>query len=199
MDPLVLRTYRQIRRENPRFPAQYALAVAKRRHTQPPWADEFSEDRDGVFTGEVHGFAITISSEIDDDQDISWLGTFTDDPDGAVKNPGYDGPNTYKYFHPDNVETIEELRARGFSRAGAEAERTRRAEEAAQSALEPQYIVSVAVSRGDVEILTNYLGGCYIDSANDLLWTVHDHGMIDEAISQAEDSLKRAGLRRVED
>lgn len=175
--------YNLLRRNNPRLPAATAKALAVRSTTLPEWADNFDEDAEGVWTGVVNGFDVTISTEVDQDADWSFLGEWTDEEDAdTVPNPDPQG-GSYKYFRAANVDTLDELRNSGMTAQEARAARRRQAEESARYALEPQYNVDVVFSRDGAEYGRSSLGGCFIDSGNDLLWTVDDHGMIGEAIA----------------
>lgn len=196
MNEITARAFRNYRRENPRVPAVNALAIVKRQTTLPEWAAEFDWSMSGErWTGEVDGWDIVISTEVDQDTDISWLGEFTDDSTDAVPNPEYQH-GRYKYFRPDadRVPTTKDYPA-GMSRAEIREAIRAQMEADARLALEPQHVVSVTASRKGIELGSAVMGGSYIDGGNDLLWTVDDYDMISEAISEAETAL--AGLQNV--
>jgi hypothetical protein len=180
------RSYRRIRRENPLRTAQAALELA-RREAWPAWAEGFETS---LYTervsGEVDGHQVVIRTEEDDVQDITWLGSFTDDPIDAVPNPEYER-GRYRYFRPDvfMVTSLESLR-RHYGRRQAREVYAAQLADLVRTALATQLIVIVEVYDDSGAVTgTATLAGCYVESIAELLWKVDEHGMIAEAIDSA--------------
>lgn len=199
ISPAVARAYRVLRRSHPRWPAYACLAQARRRFSMPASLASFDLDDEAVvgnvlvaWNGTVDGFDVTITTMVDDDPDHSAFGTFTDDPDGAIKNPNHDGTGrTFKYFAPDNVETIAELRTR-MTAEDAAREQREQADAQVKAALATQYGVDVAVSRGGVQLAHASLWSVLLDedASHADLWTVEDTGLLHEALHEARGKLK---------
>ncbi len=176
--------YRRIRRENRYMPADHAIAVA-RRQVAPQWAEDMDYNAYTGWVGTVDNFHVEIRTEVDDIQDISWLGTFTDDPTDAIPNPEYQH-GRFKFFRPDvfQVESLESLR-RQWGRTQAAEIRAIRLDQTVRTALDTQYtiIVDVYDPRENTYIGTTSLGGCFWETAEDILWHVHDNDLIEQAAS----------------
>ncbi len=175
------RNYRTVRRDNPTYGAATALAVA-RRMDPPPWAANLAYNaRTETWEGEVNGMQVTIRATVDQDADISFLGTFTDDPTDAIGNPEYER-GRFRYFRPDydNMPTLADLR-RHHSRTQARVVFAEMCREMAVAALAPQFFIEIEIDNGH-GIGRAVIGGVFIDNLNDALWAVDDHGLITEAI-----------------
>lgn len=199
MDAKVIKLYRQIRAKQEGIPAssayRWALALAE---DQPDW--EWSNDGRRV-TFEHEGYSILVRVEDDEDPDISYLGTFSDRfEDGAIRNSSSDR-NSYKWFVPmtsarEYKQALSEL---GYSRAAAYAlalEYVRRDMETAREYR--VYVVIVTASREGVELGSDVLGGIDIDegetwqdSRAQIQSMITDHGMIDTAIAEANETLAK--------
>jgi hypothetical protein len=189
VNELIRRAYRRYRKEHPYVAAQHALGVAKRAHTLPTWAENFTDHHD-TWTGTVDGWDITITSEPDDMADFSKLGTFTDDNSDplTVTNPEWNGDSrNYQFFRPEWIHYWRQ----GTSKQDARRRLIESVRQDAQMACEQQYVITATASREGVELGTEHLGGTYLDSSNDLMWAVEDHDMIGEAIARAEEALPK--------
>jgi hypothetical protein len=188
--------YARYRKTHPYTPATVALAVARRENSVPAWADAlkgttlYGYGTVDAWTGHVDGFGVTVTAEPDDVDDMSWLGTWTDDdgPD-TVPNPDGGEPASYKYFRVENVQDWRDYWRQGMSRADARAAVRAAMEEDAREALKAQLFITVTVERDGTEVGTDTLGGC--QGYESALWAVDDNGMLGNAMSEAKAAVAR--------
>ena len=142
-------------------------------------------------TLEREGFTIDVRVTPDDWTDLSWLGEFTDDPEGAVRNPAYERDH-YKYFRPaySVAERRRDLSALGYAKGPAEQTAREQVQDDARKAVGlVEYVVIVTAGREGVELGSASLGGCDVSSSRDVEQTVEEHGLIEEAIAEARATL----------
>lgn len=181
------------RTDHPYTPLRIALAIVRSQMSAPAWFEAFDTNDYDLWTGEVDGWQVAIKTESEADPDISWLGEFTDDPHGAVKNPDYQH-GRYKYFRPENIQNWRDFWRQGMTRAAAKQRVVEIMHEDAKTALEEQQTISVTVSRFGCELGSTHLGWVYADTENELMWVVDDHDMIREAIDQAKRCARDPGI-----
>lgn len=123
MNPALVDAYRRHRR-TPYEGARHALYLARRelaghRHDWNGWGDPATAD-----LGTVDGCEVTATVRCTyEPADLDFLGTFTDDPDGAVPNPVWER-GSYKYFRPEwSIEDRSDYyrRQHGMTRPVADA------------------------------------------------------------------------------
>ncbi len=195
MNAELIQAYGKARKDG--MNARNALAIARHKQTVSnlPYV---VEDR----TKFKHkGFDVKIRVEPDCDVDLSWLGTFTDRPDGFAFDRSriqrYSARNDCKYFEPaaDNGRSVKEYRqgyhAIGYSKHDAytQAMADLRSDWKMAEELEDngQYGVIVEVSRAGVKlgsasiwsIDSEWIEGAYLE-----------YGLLDEAISEARKTLR---------
>ncbi len=183
MNQRLARNYRNVRRDNPTYGAATALAVA-RRMDPPPWAADLAYNGT-AFEGTVNGTRVRIGAEADE-PDISWLGTFTDDPTDAIPNTQA-GRASFEYFRPEPGHLMSQGEiARTHGKARAADLYAAQCEAIITMALAEQSYVWVQVCDDDgIDLGESGIGGVYIDDTVDILWSVDDHGLISEAIDDA--------------
>jgi len=176
--------YRRVRREYPGLPASHALAILRRREA-PAWAASFDQVGDD-YVGTVDGWDIRIMAEPDEDADLSWLGTWTDDPTDAVPNSN-GSYGSYKYFRPEPsiLPTPADLRKAGMPSSRVPEAIRESMQAAEREAHITPYDVTVRATR-DGQTGYDSLGGVYASGDADLLWTVDDHDMVAAAIDAAK-------------
>jgi uncharacterized protein Usg len=196
-----MQRYKKFRAEHPYAGARVCLSWAK---------DANKVDRPEGFNvrGDsfvVDGFDIAISYEYDMSPDFSYLGKFTDswEPD-AIQNPeawtsrGNRNPSYLAYFVPAITETehFDGLRKMGMGRSDARnMARKYVLQDMDQARDFTSYVVKVTASKEEVELGTDYLGG--IDDEDYIADAVVEHGMIDNAISEAREKLAKLTASKV--
>lgn len=182
------KTYEKARRQGVRAIDAYRWATTPAPDLDLDWRGDSAET-------ERDGYLVRVTVEPDDFMDLSWLGTFTDDPDGAVPNPDWNGDSrTYRYFVP--TYTLEERRrdlsALGWAKGPAEQEARRQIEQDARRAVDlREYVIGVKVSREGVELGSAYIGGCDFDGLEEAEQMIAEYDLIGEAITEANETLGR--------
>lgn len=144
--------YRSERRANPYYGARTCLAIARMiDQGRGFWNASPSGSEYEAAEWRQDGYQMRAVVVIDQDPDISWLGEFTDDPDGAIRaNPDSDH-GTYSWFRPENpgIDNLPYFRAAGMGKADALARCAELDREAVEMAREPEfYGVTVTASLG---------------------------------------------------
>lgn len=195
MDPALVARYKKFRAEHPYAGARICLSWAK---------DASKVDRPDGFNVRGHsfvvdGFDIAISYDYDMSPDFSHLGKFTDswEPD-AIQNPeawtsrGNRNPSYLGYFVPaiSEREHFDGLRKMGMGRAASrELARKYVLQDMEQARDFVSYVVTVTASKESVELGSDILGG--IDGEDYIEDAVTEHGMIGNAISEAQEKLAK--------
>ncbi|GGJ75655.1 hypothetical protein GCM10010123_02070 [Pilimelia anulata] len=182
-----LQLYRRERADGVR--AVLAWRRATEASTVPAWATSLCAEQEW-WRGEVDGWQVSITTVIEDCPDISWLGEFTDDPAGAVPNPEYQH-GRYRYFRPATPPTRDALWNAGVARRDIGRQLHEIAVENARLALEPHYMIRIEVERDDGPSGVASIGGVLLDGFNEVLWLVHEHQLITEAIESAREAHAR--------
>lgn len=192
--PTVIERARAMAREYPGLSAHLRLIWARQEvDAEPPFEWDPFKDRAEL---ERDGFTIVVKCQPDDVNDFSHLGKFVArwEPD-AIKCPDHRGDSRYlQWFVP--TQTENERFAYYNGKAGMAKEPARRqahAELMADYRAATEYQARIAVvtaSREGVCLGYASLGG--IDGDEDyFVRTVIDHGLIDEAVTDAKDTLAR--------
>lgn len=145
---------------------------------------------------EVNGFFIVVETRYDPDPDISHLGRFSNYwSKGAIHVPEsrYD-KNTYKWFIPaiSYEETYQWYSKLGYCKHECDCIARKYQREDMQKASEYNvYIVSVKAIKCGVILGEASIGGCELENEQDTVNAVFECGLIDEAIINAEKTLKQ--------
>lgn len=150
---------------------------------------------------EKGNMVVTIEIRQDDDADVSWLGTFSDD-EGDIRNPRWTRGNrdTFKFFTAENT-TVDELTKHYNGHLGMPKHDARLA--AIKSIEEDAKMAAGGDDRGQegiivrVEIDGTYVGedslwGNYLESKADVWEVVTEHSMIEEALAQLDTNIAHA-------
>lgn len=161
------------------------------------------EETDLGFEGHIEkdGFVLRVKWELDETDDLSWLGTFKNQhEDGAVQNPRWrPGSGYYRWFVPTNTyeDHVRGLHELGYSRGVADQLARQYVREDVKFAISEEhgvYVCSVTAWRKEVELASVSLGGVDLgtDYKQALEWAEtlpDDNGLLAEAVSEAATKL----------
>lgn len=215
VDGLVIREYQRLRSETPLMSASTALAIARAHHEDYGWEEDHVSGEYMCWRKTVDGFDVMlkVSEESIYPMPGDGLGEYVDGhwgeqefepnestplnlPAGIFR---YDdaGARESRFFFPAYMDDeYEFLRTLGGQSASVARDMLRTRIEARISDFfhaPLTYVhVEVTVSRNDVELGSDAIGSSFIAGNNyeaDLFQMVEEHGMVDNAIEQAEAAL----------
>jgi hypothetical protein len=192
MDSHLLREYRSIRLKHPHYPAKVCLAIARGLLKYRYLPDEWEQD----------GFDIKVSSDYDEDGDLSYFGKpyFFEDPSAFIST------REYRYVVPE-ADYASERRAFLDCKMGK-----READERAREVIKWQvkcletytstwwFInVDVKVSKEGIVLGRASIGGTESglgDYEDPIRMIAEEHGLVDEALDEAKAMVERLCMVR---